>query len=165
MVATNIIIIILVLLALFILFFWLMSGSGNTSNNNKPIDYIANLIPLQTNIPTSATGQGKLTLSGDKKSIKYDVIVKNLSGNPINGMFTAGSSGQRLKTLIFKPDRSVDGATVWRSSGVWSDIDVNDPLTNGVVMDLLNNNIYVVVTTANNPRGEISGNFIPVLFS
>lgn len=159
----NPVVIVVIIVIVILLLLWILSASRAPTAKPTAVNYIANLVPQPSAVPNSSSGQAKATLSSDQKTFRYDVVVRNLTGSPINGIFTSGTNGRPLKTITFNPDTSSNGTTVWRSRGVWSLVDPNEPLTNGVVMDILNGNLYLTVNTPINPSGEIRGEFLPLL--
>ena len=128
--------------------------------------FTSNLVG-QNEVPptnTKATGTAEFTLSGDRRSIKYEVNVKDIDNVTLAQIYQGkkGENGPVLVTLIrFKdltPTGPVDGLL---AEGSITADKLQGPLNEKQISDLTKlreeNNAYVNIHTKQNPDGEIRG--------
>ena len=99
-----------------------------------------------------AAGGGMFVLSPDRSRLQFNVAVHSLSGPIAAAHFhnaPAGENGGVVRTIT----DDFDGEA---AEGIWAREDA-EPLTLGLVSELLAGNLYVNVHTAANPSGEIRG--------
>jgi len=99
-----------------------------------------------------ATGGGYFVLNGDRNELQFYLSVTGLSGPITAAHFhnaAAGLNGPPVRTITADFEGEV-------ASGSWKSTDT-EPLTPGLVNELLAGNIYVNVHTAAHPAGEIRG--------
>lgn len=105
-------------------------------------------------VNTSAMGQAKVLLSADHSQAQIEVVFSGLSG-PANAAHIhkgqPGSAGAVVKEL------EVKGNT---ATAIWRKNDSSTPLTDDLINDLMNGNLYVNVHTTANPNGEVRGQLI-----
>lgn len=105
-------------------------------------------------VNTPAMGQAKVLLSADHSQAQIEVVFSGLSG-PANAAHLhkgqPGSAGAVVKEL------EVKGNT---ATAIWRKNDSSTPLTDDLINDLLNGNLYVNVHTTANPNGEVRGQLI-----
>ena len=108
-------------------------------------------------IPVSG-GTGTFTLSADRTSLAYDIRVvgvPNVTAAHFHNA-AAGSNGGVVRALS---GTVVDD--VWISVGEWSADEIDQPLTEALVQELLARRIYVNVHTADYGSGEVRGQVLP----
>ncbi len=122
--------------------------------NKQPINLLACLRGDQVVPPlqTTAAGGGFFTLNAARDSLTFEIEVNQLSGPVLSASFEnapPGSNGPVVRTITaeFSGESAV---------GVWTSGDA-EPLTPGLVSELLAGRIYVNIATAANPSGEIRG--------
>jgi CHRD domain/Secretion system C-terminal sorting domain len=99
-------------------------------------------------------GTGTATIEIDSNGvIEYLATVTNLSGPLSAGHFHLGAAG--VAGGVVKPLAFTNNST----SGTWSPTDATQPLTDVLLRDLMNGQIYINVHTSANPGGEIRGQF------
>jgi hypothetical protein len=124
---------------------------------------------------------GSLGINEADTSISYDIRLSDLdslSGTPISVRLAFGPptivatypstpndknyidvpTGAVVKDLTMIPT-IISGINVGVASGIWTSTDTQQPLTGVVVDEILNNNLYVVVTTSVYSSGEASACF------
>lgn len=143
----------LVFLALF--FFWV--GTPVTTFNGKRFNVTLDGSQEVPSIPTPASGNGNVVVSGNREYVDYNFTVTNLTSPVIAAHFHRGARGVNgpiVKNLEFT---RLEGNNSYALRGRWSRQDAAQPLTNDLVNDLLNGQIYVNVHTTQYPDGEIRG--------
>lgn len=113
-------------------------------------------------VATDGSGSGNVTLAANRNSLAYEFRVENLSSPATAAHFHRGAQGVNgpvVKTLNL---HSL-GHNNYRLTGTWTSTDTSEPLTNSLVQDLLNNNIYINVHTTDYPNGEIRSQVTPLL--
>lgn len=116
------------------------------------VGFTARLDGSQGPSPSSAagTGSGSIFIAPDRKSLRYDVTVSDLTGPATAAHFhnaPAGANGG----AVFGIDLASNHA-----SGEWSDASAV-PLTGAIVEEIFAGNYYVNVHTASFPAGELRG--------
>jgi hypothetical protein len=118
----------------------LSAGTGFSSN----LDGNQEVPPVTTN----ATGTASLTLTG--AGLEFSLTVEGLTFTAAHFHNAAvGVNGGVVRTIT----NDFAGNT---ASGLWSSTD-SEPLTPGLINELLAGNIYINVHTTANPGGEIRG--------
>ncbi len=120
-----------------------------------------NAVPPEPSIV--ASGSGTFTLTHD--GLVYSVAL-TIGGDTVNTEFTGGefrnaaatSNGPTVRTLL--TGNSMD-TTI---TGTWTATDAQ-PLTNALITQLLDGNIYVAFHTNRNPSGEIRAQLVPDSFT
>lgn len=122
-------------------------------DNNLRFDAKIDTLQVTGNLstPSSAIGAGKFSLNATFDTLKYYIVVSNLSG-PI------------AAAHIHNAEPNMDGGVVYEFgsgtinnnviSGMWT---ASNGLTNELVNQLLYGNLYVAVHTAANPNAELRG--------
>lgn len=116
---------------------------------NNPIEFCAALSPDEESAPTysDARGQGRFTLRRADLSLTWKISFKHLSGNAVaanvHGPQRPGAEAGVLFALTpSMPQSPVTGQLV---------------LNDGQVKYLLSGRMYVNITTAKHPAGELRG--------
>lgn len=105
-----------------------------------------------TTTPSSGSGTGTFSLSPNMQELKFDITVDGLTGPITAAHFhrgAAGESGPVVKTI----SGDFNGNT---AHGYWRASDT-EALSDTLLKDLMNGNLYINVHTAANGPGEIRG--------
>ena len=103
-------------------------------------------------VTTSGTGTGFFVLNASGSQLTYSITFNNITLTGAHFHNTpVGVAGGVVKSLTF-----VNGTT----SGVWSNSDATQPLTDSLLVELLKGRLYVNGHTAANPGGDIRGQVI-----
>jgi hypothetical protein len=103
-------------------------------------------------VTTSATGTGSFVLNASGSQLTYSITFNGLSITAAhfhNG--PVGTAAGVVKSLTF---------TNGTATGVWSNSDPTQPLTDSLLVELLKGRLYVNGHTSANPGGEIRGQVI-----
>lgn len=151
--------IIIVAVIAFIIFLLFLPGYGVVDQNFSTIMSGAQVVPPVT---TTGKGTGKFTLENDETKIEYNLQASTLS-SAVTSVYVAigdvGANGTKVKDLMY----SSSTTGIYQISGVWTSADSIQPLTSTVVDAFKQGKAYVVVSTTNNPNGEIRGHIIPLI--
>ena len=102
-------------------------------------------------ITTTASGTGSVRLNTDG-TVSYDLTAGGLT--PTSAHFhnaAAGISGGVVKSITLTNNTAL---------GIWSSVDVTQPLTDLLLRELVKGKLYMNVHTLTNPGGEIRGQVI-----
>lgn len=102
-------------------------------------------------ITTTASGTGSVRLNTDG-TVSYDLTAGGLT--PTAAHFhnaAAGISGGVVKSITLTNNTAL---------GIWSNVDVTQPLTDLLLRELVKGKLYMNVHTLTNPGGEIRGQVI-----
>ncbi len=105
----------------------------------------------------NAGGTTTLSLNADNTELTYEIRVVGVP-NITNSHFhnaAAGANGGVVRALT----GAFDG-DVWISAGTWSSTDADQPLTAALVAELLADNLYINIHTADYGSGEIRGQVV-----
>jgi len=108
--------------------------------------------------PSSGSGTASFSLSPNLQALQFDITVDGLTGPITAAHFHRGAAGQAgpvVKTIT----ADFDGNT---AHGVWRATDAEEALTDTLLQDLLNGNLYINIHTAANGPGELRGQVSPV---
>jgi hypothetical protein len=98
----------------------------------------------------SASATASFLLSKDQTSVSYSITITGLSGPATAVRIRQGTSGSNMGIVLYELSLPVNGV----SSGQFG-IRPED------VPTLINRGMYLQITTAQNPNGELSGQIIP----
>ena len=102
-------------------------------------------------ITTTASGTGSVRLNTDG-TVSYDLTAGGLT--PTSAHFhnaAAGISGGVVKSITLTNNTAL---------GIWSSVDVTQPLTDLLLRELVKGKLYMNVHTLTNPGGEIRGQVV-----
>ncbi|MBP6672994.1 MAG: CHRD domain-containing protein, partial [Bacteroidetes bacterium] len=108
------------------------------------------LVPAINTLP-NAVGTGTFTVNDAHTQMQYSVTVSGLTGAVSSAAIYLGSyssNGVPVKTLTFTGNSA---------AGSWSKSDLSEPFADSLFKHLIAGNLYVNVTTAANPNGEVRG--------
>ena len=104
----------------------------------------------------NAPGKGTASVTiGTNGQVTYDATVTGMSGNITGSHFhnaAAGVSGSVVKGLTFSNNTT---------SGSWTSSDGAQPLTDGLLRELIRGRLYMNIHTTANSNGEIRGQVLP----
>lgn len=149
----SILVVAVLVIILLLLIWWFVVLS--TSNSGTPeVKFDVNLDgdAVVPPVETGATGAGQAILSSDRDLLAYNIFINELNDQTITsaGYYQgySGSDGPLLKTLTFE-----QLGTRAQIAGNWS---VNDeqPLNSDLLLD---NQVYLLIKTEENPTGLIRG--------
>ena len=149
-----VIIVVIVLLA--------MSSNKKSVNSGSTLSTVLN---GAQEIPTNLS-RGAGIFRGNfvnANTLRYNLRVENLTGPPTGAHFHLGSIGQNgpiLKNITLRASPSPNGTQLWVAEGMWSALDLQQPLNTALINELNRGNIYVNVHTAEYPDGEIRGQIV-----
>ena len=107
-------------------------------------------------IQTQSTGLLKANLSQDRTVLNYELMTTPFLTPLTSAHFHLGPKGQNgpiVRTLKLEP-ALMNGQQIFYEKGAWTSTD-QEPLTEQLVNELLNGNIYVNVHSQQSPNGEI----------
>ena len=164
--AVGLIIIAIILIVLLIVVIWFLSASKMTQPAPETRYAIRlnsdQIIPLtsEPSDPSGSTGLGQAILAANEQSLKYNLMIQNLSSQ-ISGaaiyQAASGHNGQHLKDLNY-----VQQGARAQLSGIWSYNDT-PALTSHIVNSLKTNQLYILIQTSNYPQGEIRGQILHLI--
>lgn len=115
----------------------------------------AQIVPQVPTLTSTAGGQAQLLLSMDQSTLQYSIYVANLSSPITSASFNAGNIGANGPVIVditkqFHQTINAPGVTGTFAGG-WTGI------TPSQAASLLAGHVYLIVSTSNNPNGEIRG--------
>lgn len=145
--------VLIMILILFAIILIIYSNSIPTPTTNR---FTGTLNGTKVIPPTSSNAIGNFSgqIFGDQ--LEYNLIVNSISDAPIGyiGHGHSKSNGRVLKILHFKPVNNLSGAPLYQSKGIWKKSDPT-PLTESLIKELSNGNLYVQVANNVYEDGEI----------
>ena len=154
-----------IVFAILIVFFilWLLTRPNNTVvvTERRFTTQITSSQEVPPNL-SSGVGNGTVVLAGNREYLDYTFAVNNLSTPAIAAHFHRGAVGVNGPIVKILNLESL-GENRYRLIGRWSKKDVNQPLTDDLINDLLNGRIYINIHTTRYPDGEVRGQIVNVL--
>jgi len=103
---------------------------------------------------SAASGEALFELNNDSTSLSYNIQIEDLEGMQTTAAIKIGRSGE-LGNIA----RTITGFTNGNATGEWQDTD-SEPLTQALVDALLINGLFLEISSATYPDGEIRGQII-----